>query len=119
MTMPQDGQQPDMNELIARATEMQAQLQKAQQEILETEVVGTAGNGLVTVTMTGGAEVKGISIDPKVVDPEDVETLQDLVLGAFQDGHQKAGDIAQEKIGPFAGPDGQGGPGGDFGSFLG
>lgn len=116
MTMPSDGQQPDMNELIARASEVQAQLQKAQQEILETEVVGTAGNGLVTVTMTGGAEVKGITIDPKVVDPEDVETLQDLVLGAFQDGHRKAGEIAEEKIGPFAGP---GGPGGDFGSFLG
>lgn len=115
MTMPQDGQQPDMNELIARASEVQAQLQKAQQEILETEVTGTAGNGLVTVTMTGGAEVKAVTIDPKVVDPEDVETLQDLVLGAFQDGHRKAGEIAQQKIGPFAGPDG----GADFGSLLG
>lgn len=113
--MPQDGQQPDMNELIARASEVQAQLQKAQQEILETEVTGTAGNGLVTVTMTGGAEVKAVTIDPKVVDPEDVETLQDLVLGAFQDGHRKAGEIAQQKIGPFAGPDG----GADFGSLLG
>lgn len=112
MTTPE---QPDMNELIARATEVQAQLQKAQQEILESEVTGTAGNGLVTVTMTGGAEVTGIAIDPKVVDADDVETLQDLILGAFQDGHRKAGEIAQEKIGPFAG----GAGGADFGSFLG
>ncbi|GAB3944360.1 YbaB/EbfC family nucleoid-associated protein [Corynebacterium tapiri] len=103
MTSPQ----PDMNELIARASEMQAQLQQAQQEILNTEVTGTAGNGLVSVTMTGGAEVKAVTIDPQVVDPEDVDTLQDLVLGAFRDAHQKAGEVAQEKMGPFS--DAQGG----------
>lgn len=117
MTEPQGGQQPDMNELIARATEVQSQLQKAQEEILQTEVTGTAGNGLVTITMTGGAEVKGITIDPKVVDPDDVETLQDLVLGAFQDGHAKAGKMAEEKIGPFT--QGGGAPGGDLGSLFG
>ncbi|QNE88744.1 YbaB/EbfC family nucleoid-associated protein [Corynebacterium incognita] len=94
--------QPDMNELLAQAAQMQADLQKAQDEILATTVEGTAGNGLVKVTMTGGAEVKSIEIDPQVVDPEDVETLQDLVLGAFQDGHQKAGDLAQQKLGPLS-----------------
>lgn len=115
MTTPDMPQQPDMNELIARATEVQAQLQKAQQEILDSTVTGTAGGGLVEITMTGGAEVTGVKIDPKVVDADDVETLQDLILGAFQDGHKKAGEIAQEKIGPFAG----GAGGADFGSFLG
>lgn len=110
-------EQPDMNELIARATEVQAQLQKAQQEIVDSVVTGEAGNGLVVVTMTGSGEVTNVTIDPKVVDADDVETLQDLVLGAFRDGHQKAGAIAQEKIGPFTGGSGGGTP--DFGSFLG
>lgn len=107
--------QPDMNELLAQAAQMQSDLQKAQEEILASEVVGTAGNGLVKVTMTGGAEVKDITIDPQVVDPEDVETLQDLVLGAFKDGHSKAGELAQEKIGPLS----QGMGGGDMGGMLG
>ena len=93
--------QPDMNEIIARAAEVQAQLQKAQQEIVDAEVTGTAGNGLVSITMTGSDVVKDIKIDPQVVDPEDVETLQDLILGAYQDAHAQAGKIAEEKVGPF------------------
>lgn len=113
--------QPDMNEIIARAAEVQAQLQKAQQEIIDSEVTGSAGNGLVTVTMTGSAQVKDIKIDPQVVDPDDVDTLQDLILGAYQDAHRQAGEIAQEKIGPFTaqqqGP--AAGAGDPFGGLLG
>lgn len=101
--------QPDMNDILARAAEMQEKLQEAQQEILDATVEGTAGNGLVTVVMSGGAEVQDVKIDPEVVDPEDIETLQDLVLGAFRDAHQKAGDLAQEKIGPFSEQGGAGG----------
>ena len=107
--------QPDMNEIIVRAAEVQAQLQKAQQEIVDSEVTGTAGNGLVTVRMTGSAVVKDIKIDPSVVDPEDVETLQDLILGAYEDAHAQAGKIAEEKIGPFA----QGGGGDALGGLFG
>ncbi|AKE38149.1 Nucleoid-associated protein [Corynebacterium camporealensis] len=97
MTQPQD-----MNELLAQAAQVQAELQKAQEEILATTVEGTAGNGLVKVTMTGGAEVKDLSIDKSVVDPEDVETLQDLIVGAFHDAHEAAGKLAQDKIGPLS-----------------
>ncbi|HHU67350.1 YbaB/EbfC family nucleoid-associated protein [Corynebacterium sp.] len=105
--------QPDMSQLLAQAQEMQAKLQQAQQEILATEITGSAGNNLVAVTMTGGGEVTDVKIDPQVVDPEDVETLQDLVLGAFQDAHQKAGNLAAEKMGPLS-------QGGDpFGGMLG
>lgn len=107
--------QPDMNEIMARAAEVQAQLQQAQQEIIDSEVTGTAGNGLVTVVMTGSAVVKDIKIDPSVVDPEDVETLQDLILGAFEDAHAQAGKIAEEKIGPFS----QGGGGDALGGLFG
>ena len=52
---------------------------------MESTVTGDAGNGRVTITIAGSGEVKSLEIDPEVVDPEDVETLQDLVLGAFQD----------------------------------
>ena len=75
----------DMNDLIAQAAQVQADLQKAQEEILATNVEGQAGNGLVKVTMTGGAELVDLQIDKSVVDPEDVDTLQDLVMGAFKE----------------------------------
>ena len=101
----------DMNDLIAQAAQVQAELQKAQEEILATNVEGQAGNGLVKVTMTGGAELVDLQIDKSVVDPEDVDTLQDLVMGAFKEAHAAAGRLAQEKIGPLSqGMGGQGGP---------
>lgn len=100
----------DMNDLIAQAAQVQADLQKAQEEILATNVEGQAGNGLVKVTMTGGAELVDLQIDKSVVDPEDVDTLQDLVMGAFKEAHAAAGRLAQEKIGPLS--QGMGGQGG-------
>ena len=101
----------DMNDLNAQAAQVQAELQKAQEEILATNVEGSAGNGLVKVTMTGGAELVDLQIDKSVVDPEDIDTLQDLVMGAFKDAHAAAGKLAQEKIGPLSqGMGGQGGP---------
>lgn len=94
--------QPDMSQILAQAQQMQAQLQAAQQEILATTVVGNAGNGLVTVTMAGNGEVSAVTVDPKVVDPEDVETLQDLLLGAFKDAHNKVANVAEEKMAPLS-----------------
>ena len=94
--------QPDMSQILAQAQQMQAQLQAAQQEILATTVVGNAGNGLVTVTMAGNGEVSAVTVDPKVVDPEDVETLQDLLLGAFKDAHNRVANVAEEKMGPLS-----------------
>ncbi|BAU94624.1 hypothetical protein N24_0362 [Corynebacterium suranareeae] len=94
--------QPDMSQILAQAQQMQAQLQAAQQEILATTVVGNAGNGLVTVTMAGNGEVSAVTVDPKVVDPDDVETLQDLLLGAFKDAHTKVANVAEEKMGPLS-----------------
>ncbi|OEY27025.1 YbaB/EbfC family nucleoid-associated protein [Corynebacterium sp. Marseille-P4321] len=98
MTQPND-----MQELIRQAAEVQAQLQQAQLELLQTEVTGTAGGELVTVTMTGGAEITDLTIKPEAVDPEDIETLQDLILAAYRDAHNKAGELAQEKIAPLTG----------------
>ncbi|GAA1482446.1 YbaB/EbfC family nucleoid-associated protein [Gordonia sinesedis] len=96
--------------LLAQAQQMQEQLLAAQNEIAATEVTGSVGNGLVTVTGKGTGEVTAVTIDPKVVDPEDVETLQDLVLGALADLAGKRDELASEKMGPLAG--GLGGAGG-------
>lgn len=92
----------DMNQLLQQAQKMQRQLQDAQAALAETEVVGQAGNGLVQVTMTAVGEVRAVRIDPKVVDPEDVETLQDLIVGAFQDATRAAQQVQAEKMGPLA-----------------
>lgn len=95
--------------LLAQAQQMQEQLVAAQNEIAATEITGSAGNGLVTVTGNGTGEITAVTIDPKVVDPEDVDTLQDLVLGALADLSQKRDDLASEKMGPLAGGLGGGG----------
>lgn len=95
--------------LLAQAQQMQEQLLAAQNEIAATEVTGTAGNGLVTVTGNGTGEVTAIKIDPKVVDPDDVETLQDLVVGALADLTEKRESLAGEKMGPLTGGLGGGG----------
>ena len=93
---------PDMNALLAQAQQMQAQLAQAQQEIAASEVQGQAGGGLVTVTMQGTGEVTAVTVDPKVVDPDDVETLQDLLVGAFVDAHTKVQNLAESTLGPLA-----------------
>ncbi|GGG18679.1 nucleoid-associated protein [Rhodococcoides trifolii] len=105
------GQQPDMAQLMAQAQQMQQQLMTAQAEIAATEVTGQAGGGLVTATVKGSGEVVGLTIDPKVVDPDDVETLQDLIIGAIADASRAASDVATQKLGPLAGLAGGGLPG--------
>lgn len=95
--------QPDMQMIMAQAQKMQEQLMAAQQELAETEVTGQAGNGLVEVTMTAAMEVRSVRIDPKIVDPDDVETLQDLIVGAYQAAQDAAQDLQQQTMGPLAG----------------
>lgn len=95
--------QPDMQMIMQQAQKMQEQLMAAQQELLTAEVTGQAGNGLVQVTMTAAQEVLAVRIDPKIVDPEDVDTLQDLIVGALQDASAAAQAMQQEKMGPLAG----------------
>lgn len=97
--------------LLAQAQQMQEKLLAAQEEIAATEVTGSAGNGLVTVTGKGTGEVTAVTIDPKVVDPDDVDTLQDLVLGALSDLASKRDALTSDKMGPLAGGLGGGLPG--------
>jgi DNA-binding YbaB/EbfC family protein len=92
-----------MQQLLKQAQKMQQQMEEAQAKLAGTELTGTAGGGLVTATVSGAGEVLRISIDPKAVDPEDVETLEDLVLAAVRDGQSQAHELGESAMGPVAG----------------
>lgn len=89
--------------LLAQVQQMQTQVESAQQEIAAAEVTGSAGNGLVTVTGNGTGDITAVTISPDVVDPDDVETLQDLVIGALADLASRRDALVSEKMGPLAG----------------
>jgi nucleoid-associated protein EbfC len=97
------GGQPNLQQLMKQAQKMQQQMAEAQAELAEAELTGTAGGGLVTVTVSGGGEVKAVKIDPKAVDPDDVETLEDLVLAALHNAAEEARQLTERKLGPLAG----------------
>ena len=99
----QPGGQPDMSALLAQAQQMQQQLMAAQESLATSSVVGQAGGGLVKVTMMGTGEITALTIDPKVVDPDDIETLQDLIVGALGDASEQVTLMAQQRLGPLAG----------------
>jgi nucleoid-associated protein EbfC len=100
--------QPNMQQMMKQAQKMQAQLLAAQEELAVASVEGTAGGGLVRATMTGAGELTALVVDPQAVDPEDVETLQDLVVAAVRDAKRAADELAATTLGPLAG--GAGGP---------
>lgn len=89
--------------LLAQVQQMQTQVESAQQEIAAAEVTGSAGNGLVTVTGNGTGDITAVSISPEVIDPEDVETLQDLIIGALADLASRRDALVADKMGPLAG----------------
>ena len=88
----------DMNALMKQAQEMQEQMQKAQEEMEHEVVEGTAGGGAVTVKASGTGKLLEIKITKEAVDPEDVETLEDLVLAAVNSALQAAEELAKSKL---------------------
>ncbi|NJQ08447.1 YbaB/EbfC family nucleoid-associated protein [Streptomyces lonarensis] len=92
----------DMQQLLQQAQKMQQDLAQAQQELAETPVEGSAGNGLVKAVVTGAGELKALEIDPKAVDPDDTETLADLVVAAVRAANDNAQQLQQAKLGPLA-----------------
>jgi DNA-binding YbaB/EbfC family protein len=93
----------DMSGLLAQAQAMQQQFLATQQELAEARIEGSAGGGLVTATITGAGELVGLVIKPEAVDPEDTETLADLVIAAVRDASGKSQALAASKLGPLAG----------------
>ncbi|MBX7469887.1 YbaB/EbfC family nucleoid-associated protein [Streptomyces sp. MAG02] len=102
MTTPNGGfdlSNVDMNGLLAQAQAMQAQLAQAQQQLESTTFDGSAGGGLVKAVVTGTGELTGLTIDPQTVDPDDTDTLADLVIAAVHDASGKAA-AAQQAMTP-------------------
>jgi len=98
MTTPNGGfdlSNVDMNGLLAQAQAMQAQLAQAQQQLESTTFDGSAGGGLVKAVVTGTGELTGLTIDPQTVDPDDTDTLVDLVIAAVHDASGKAAAAQQ------------------------
>ena len=88
----------NMNALMQQAKKMQEQMEKAQQELDQAEVVGKAGGEMVTVVMNGKGEIKSIKLDKTAVDPDDVEMLEDLICAAFNDAMEKITALEKEKL---------------------
>ena len=93
----------NIGDLQRMAKEMQANMEKAQTELGELTVTGTAGGGAVTVIMTGTQDAREIKISKDAVDPTDVETLQDLVLAAVNDALARSKELAAQKLGGVTG----------------
>jgi len=93
----------NMGDLQKMAREMQANMAKAQEELAAATVEGTAGGGAVVVVLTGTQDIKSVRIQKDAVDPDDVETLQDLVVAAFTDALKKSRELAAERLGGVTG----------------
>ena len=95
--------QPDMRQLMKQAQQMQEQLARTQAELAERRFEGSAGGGMVTAVVTGSPELIEIRISPDVVDPTDVEMLEDLVLAAVRSAMDEAVKTTNEELGGLTG----------------
>ncbi len=92
-----------MQQLMKQAQKMQAQVAQAQEELGQAQVEGSAGGGLVTVTASGSGHVIAVKIKSEAVDPDDVESLEDLVVAALHDAAHAAEALQAERMGPLTG----------------
>jgi nucleoid-associated protein EbfC len=114
---PGEGGAVDFGALLSQLGQVQQNLQEAQQAAARAEVEGSSGGGAVTVRVSGALEFLDVEIDPSVVDPTEVELLEDLVLAAVRDAMERAGGLAARALGGaglagFAGLPGLGSPAG-------
>jgi nucleoid-associated protein EbfC len=93
----------DMNKLLEQVGQMQQQMQQAQEELAKETVEASAGGGMVTVTAAGSGEIKQVKIDPKAIDPDDPEMLEDMILAAVNEALRSAHSLAESKLGGLAG----------------
>jgi nucleoid-associated protein EbfC len=93
----------DMNKMLQQVQQMQEQMHKAQDELANETVEATAGGGMVKVVATGSGEIKEIKIDPKAIDADDPEMLEDLVVAAVNEALRSAQSLMQSKLGPALG----------------
>ena len=108
----------DMRKIMQAAQQMQAEMQKAQEELEAETFTASSGGGMVTATVTGGLEVVSIEFESSALDPDDPELTADLVVAAVNAALNQARDAAAQAMGGAAGLD-LGGLGGDLPSLLG
>lgn len=90
---------PDLTQIVLKAQQMQADMERAQQALADATVTGTAGGGLVKAVVNGDGKLQSIDLDPAVVDPSDTETLGDLVVAAVRDAERQVAELAQQTMG--------------------
>jgi len=89
--------------MMKQIQQMQAKMEEMQAKLEEAEIEASAGGGMVTVVMNGKHNIKSVTIDPEVVDPEDVEMLQDLILAAVNQANEKVQEIQSEQMSGLTG----------------
>jgi len=93
----------NLSQMMKQAQEMQGKMADMQSRLADTEVTGQAGAGMVTATMNGKGELRGLKIDPSLIDPNDVEVLEDLVVAAVGDAKTKVEAFVQEETSKLMG----------------
>ena len=92
-----------MGDIMKQAQRMQEKMQKIQDELADLQVEASSGGGMVTVVANGKQEIMEVRIDKQVVDPEDIEMLEDLVVAAVNQAMEKAQELANDEMGKAAG----------------
>jgi DNA-binding YbaB/EbfC family protein len=106
------GMPGNMNNLLKQAQKMQKEMEKMQQEMEDKTINATAGGGAVEVVFNGKKQLQSISIKPEVIDPDDIEMLQDLILAAVNEGLRQVEEMTNQQMGKITG--GMNLPGGLF-----
>ena len=97
------GNMGNMSGMMKKVQKLQTEMQKMQEELKKRTIEVSAGGGAVKVVMNGEKQVQGLTIDPAAVDPEDVEMLQDLISGAFDEALKKVDDMMASEMGKLTG----------------
>jgi len=93
----------NLGQMLQQAQEMQQKMAEAQEQLDSIELQGSAGGGMVTITLTAKGEMKGVKVDPSLLNREDMETLEDLLAAAHADARAKAQERCQEEMAKVTG----------------
>ena len=93
----------NIQKMMKQAQQMQKKMEEAQDKLGDLEVMGSAGAGMVEVTLTGKGEARKVKIDPKIVDPDDIEMMEDLIVAAINDAKSKSETASNDEMSKITG----------------
>lgn len=93
----------NLGQMMKQAQKLQERMQEIQQELAAMEIDGTSAAGMITVTLSGKGEMRGVKIDPSLVDPSDKEVLEDLIVAAHNDAKAKSEEVMKQKMSELTG----------------